>query len=117
MPGKTRGLSLAYQSVSSDEAFTAFRSLCAEDEEFGKELLRLDFTSSVGEDGEEMDEDNGHDDDLICSPEEVARRCLHRISDEVDDLDPDADVDFPETLVCLSIETLFHWVPTLIFLE
>lgn len=104
VPGKAHGLSLAYRSVSSDKAFAAFRSLCAEDEEFGRELLRLDFTSSVGEDDEEPDEAESHDDDLACPPEEVARRCLDGVSDEVDDLDPNADIDFPEILVRLSTE-------------
>lgn len=109
VPGETRGLSLAYQSVSSDEAYAQFRSLCVKDEEFGKELLHLDFTSSAGEDGGEPDEDDQHDDDLACPPEEVARRCLNRTSDEVDDKDPDADVDFPEVpvrvlVLCLSAE-------------
>jgi len=100
VPGETRGFSLAHRSVSSDEAFAKFRSLCAEDEEFGKELLRLDFTSSIGEDGEEPDEINEHDDDLTCPPDVVARRCLDGTPNEVDDLDPDADADFPEVPVC-----------------
>lgn len=99
VPGETRGLSLAYRSVSSDEAYATFRSLCAKDEDFGKELLHLDFTSSIREDGEEPDEVNEYDDDLVCPPEVVARRCLDGTSDEVEDADPGAEADFPETPV------------------
>jgi hypothetical protein len=106
VPGETRGLSLAYQSVSSNDAYALFRSLCAKDEEFGKELLRLDFTSSVVEDGDEHDEGDQHDDDLMCPPEEIAQRCLDGTSDGVDDKDADADVDFPEILVRCSCACL-----------
>lgn len=84
VPGEVRGLSLAYQSVSSDEAHALFLSLCAKDEEFGKEFLLLDFTSSIGNDCEESDVDDEYDDDLTHPP------------DEVDNLDVDAEVDFIE---------------------
>lgn len=63
----------------------------------------MDFTSSVGEDGEEPDHEvDEHDDDLTCPPDVVARQCLDGTPDKVDDLDPEADADFPEILVCLS---------------
>jgi len=103
VPGETRGLSLTYRLVLNNEAYAKFRSLCTEDEEFGKELLHLDFTSSIGKGDEEPDrEGDEHNDDLVCSPDVIARQCLDGTPDEVDDLDPEADADFPEILVHLS---------------
>lgn len=87
----------------SDEAFAAFQLLCEQDDEYAKEFICQDFTSTIDREEGNEEETVDYDDDPEHPPEEIVKQVAAGVLDQIEHNNPIADNDFIKAMVCGSL--------------